>query len=441
MVNAAENATPIGEIYGLPLYANGDAPKHLRSKSQLRDGLRLRVAPGQQPVCYVRVLYHPDEPCALYDPAEAIPPADQSIGAVWAYQVRRTCPKCGMVREHIVHGKQCGHCWRAEQATIAERQKRRCEDCHRVGSKPLPLTSGFRHWPERLCRSCVAKKRRLKEELLRRAIRCAGGCGKRVATKAQVLEWALTNHRAIPAWKRWCPPCEAAHEAEEARLDAEREARRLKAAAEYAERERKAREARRAELAGLREWAVEVLADPATVILDTETTGLDEAARIVEISITTATGEVLLDTLVNPGEPIPAEATDIHGITDDMVAGAPTFGEIAADFRAAATGKRVLIYNVGYDTARIRHELAVHFATQADPAAEAEAWLKDCDATFEDAMEPYSAWYGDWSDWHGNYRWQRLNGGHRALGDCLAVVECLKAMARPSVYEDEEAAS
>lgn len=425
-------AEPIERIAGIPVYRHGTAPEHLRSKSQLRVGLRLRLAPGQRPVCYVIPHWHPDERRALYDPADAIPVADQRIGSVWAWRARRTCPKCGVVREHIVHGKQCGVCWRAEQAKLAERQKRRCEDCHRVGSKPLPLTGGFRHWPERLCRSCIAKKRRLKEELLRKAIRCAGGCGKLVATKAQVLEWALTNRRAIPAWKQWCPPCEAAHEAEETRLDAEREARRLKAAAEYAERERKAREARRAELAGLREWAVEVLADPATVILDTETTGLDDGARIVEISITTATGDVLLDTLVNPGVPIPAEASDIHGITDEMVAAAPPFSEVVAELCEAIKGKRVLIYNLSYDLARIEHEFT--------RLGQAGSWIavRKTWARWEDAMEPYSAWYGDWSDYWGNYRWQRLNGGHRALGDCLAVIDCLKAMARPSVYEDDE---
>jgi len=221
--------------------------------------------------------------------------------------------------------------------------------------------------------------------------------------------------------------------AEEARLDAEREARRVKAAAEYAERERRAREARRAELAGLREWALEVLADPDTVILDTETTGLHDTARIVEISITTATGAVLLDTLVNPGEPIPAEATGIHGITDEIVAGAPPFAEVAAEFCDAIRGKRVIVYNLSYDLARLEHEFAMLGPVIGSWIAVRKTW-----ARWEDAMEPYSAWYGDWNDYWGNYRWQRLDGGHRALGDCLAVIGCLKAMARPSGSSEDD---
>ena len=48
-------------------------------------------------------------------------------------------------------------------------------------------------------------------------------------------------------------------------------------------------------------------------ILDTETTGLYDDAEIVEISIIDENGGVLLDTLVKPLKPIPAEATAIHG--------------------------------------------------------------------------------------------------------------------------------
>lgn len=47
-------------------------------------------------------------------------------------------------------------------------------------------------------------------------------------------------------------------------------------------------------------------------------------------------------------------------------------------------------------------------------------------------MEWYAQWIGDWSDYWGNYRWQPLFGGHRALDDCLAALDYLKAMAANS---------
>lgn len=61
------------------------------------------------------------------------------------------------------------------------------------------------------------------------------------------------------------------------------------------------------------------------VILDTETTGLDTMAEIVEISIIASDGHVLLDTLIRPSNPIPPAATAIHHISDLMVVAAPTF--------------------------------------------------------------------------------------------------------------------
>lgn len=69
------------------------------------------------------------------------------------------------------------------------------------------------------------------------------------------------------------------------------------------------------------------------VFFDLETTGTNITAdRIVEISILKIwpDGTELERTRrVNPGMPIPAEATAVHHITDEDVAGEPSFGQIA----------------------------------------------------------------------------------------------------------------
>ncbi|MDJ0344247.1 hypothetical protein QMK19_28990 [Streptomyces sp. H10-C2] len=44
-------------------------------------------------------------------------------------------------------------------------------------------------------------------------------------------------------------------------------------------------------------------------------------------------------------------------------------------------------------------------------------------------MEAYAILAGEWSDFWGNYTWQRLNGGHRALADCHAVISRLVELA------------
>ncbi|MEO0363760.1 MAG: exonuclease domain-containing protein, partial [Pseudomonadota bacterium] len=71
------------------------------------------------------------------------------------------------------------------------------------------------------------------------------------------------------------------------------------------------------------------LARLAYVVFDTETTGLDpERDEVVQIAGLRVVGGRLrpgesFETLVDPGRPIPPTATEVHGVSDEMVAGAP----------------------------------------------------------------------------------------------------------------------
>jgi len=108
VTQAQTPAAPIGTFAGLPLYRHGTAPAHLRTVTRLA-AIRLQPAPGQRPVCYVVPYYHPDERRALYEPADAAP-IIRSVGDEWAWRTRRTCPKCGKVREQVLNGRVCGRC-------------------------------------------------------------------------------------------------------------------------------------------------------------------------------------------------------------------------------------------------------------------------------------------------------------------------------------------
>jgi len=82
---------------------------------------------------------------------------------------------------------------------------------------------------------------------------------------------------------------------------------------------------------------------------DLETTGIDIANdRIVEIAILKLMpdGEKREKVwLVNPGCPIPQAASDVHGITDDKVASAPSFKQIAADVNSFIDNSDLAGYN------------------------------------------------------------------------------------------------
>lgn len=93
--------------------------------------------------------------------------------------------------------------------------------------------------------------------------------------------------------------------------------------------------------------------------LDLETTAADpEEARIVSVAVVVAGGGAPTETwtsLVNPGVEIPAEATEVHGISNDDVATAgisvgEALAKIAGELRAAMTmGWPVIAHNMRYD--------------------------------------------------------------------------------------------
>ncbi len=85
------------------------------------------------------------------------------------------------------------------------------------------------------------------------------------------------------------------------------------------------------------------------VYLDTETTGLGNFDEIVEVCILDHDGQALVDTLVKPSRPIPADVVRIHGITNEMVRGAPAWPEVWPLVQAALLGRPVGIYNAEFD--------------------------------------------------------------------------------------------
>ncbi len=94
------------------------------------------------------------------------------------------------------------------------------------------------------------------------------------------------------------------------------------------------------------------------IILDTETTGLGQNDEIVEIAIIGINGDIKINTLIRPVGKIPAEVTEIHGITNKDVENAPSFNvvwekQIGNLLRTNLT----CIYNSDFDVRLIRQTL------------------------------------------------------------------------------------
>jgi DNA polymerase III subunit epsilon len=116
-----------------------------------------------------------------------------------------------------------------------------------------------------------------------------------------------------------------------------------------------------------------VVADLPIVAIDTETTGRDPASdRVVEVAcVRWERGEITLrkSWLINPGRPIPKEAFDVHGISDEAVKDAPSFADIVHELLEAVAGAIPLAYNAEFDRKQLTSELSRLAAPATPPPA------------------------------------------------------------------------
>lgn len=161
------------------------------------------------------------------------------------------------------------------------------------------------------------------------------------------------------------------------------------------------------------------------VVLDTEATGLDvRTDRVVAIGAVRMHGpridaRSVLDIRVNPGVPIPDEATRIHRLSDADVAGAPPTPEALARL-AGFLGEAVVVgHNVHFDLALLRHEAARHGVRWHGPRALDVVLLAAALAPrqLDTSLETLAASHGI-----------EIEGRHTALGDALVTARIFAAM-------------
>ncbi|WP_295315057.1 3'-5' exonuclease [Roseobacter sp.] len=102
------------------------------------------------------------------------------------------------------------------------------------------------------------------------------------------------------------------------------------------------------------------LRDLAWVVFDSETTGLDpqkdEVVQLAAVRIINGrivAGEVF-DALVNPGRPIPAASTKVHGVSEEMVRAAPPFPDVCRSFHGFCAEAVIIAHNAPFDVAFLK---------------------------------------------------------------------------------------
>ena len=95
-------------------------------------------------------------------------------------------------------------------------------------------------------------------------------------------------------------------------------------------------------------------------IIDIETTGGSPGKdKITEIAIYVFDGDKIVNefvSLINPERDIPYYITQLTGITNEMVADAPCFFEVAKDIIEITKDTMFVAHNVGFDYGFVKKE-------------------------------------------------------------------------------------
>ena len=161
------------------------------------------------------------------------------------------------------------------------------------------------------------------------------------------------------------------------------------------------------------------------IVIDTETTGLCAGEdEILQISIISESGEKLFDSYFRPLHKSWSAAQAVNNISPDMVADAPSIADKAAEIQRIINSADMIIgYNTPFDA---------DFITAAGLIIPERAEIVDI-------MPIFAEIYGEWSDCHGGYKWQKLTtcaayyhfdwssitmSAHNSLADCFATLHC-----------------
>lgn len=131
------------------------------------------------------------------------------------------------------------------------------------------------------------------------------------------------------------------------------------------------------------------------VVFDTETTGIDpEQDEILQFSAINENGEVLLNTYIKPINHIEwKDAEAINHISMEMVSSCKTMEELLPEIQAIFDNcSEMIAYNFSFDFAFL-YKAGIKFRYGT---------------IISDPMIDFAEIYGEWSNYYGNYKWQKL---------------------------------
>ncbi|MFF1548670.1 3'-5' exonuclease [Streptomyces sp. NPDC058291] len=173
---------------------------------------------------------------------------------------------------------------------------------------------------------------------------------------------------------------------------------------------------------------------------DTETTGVDvETDRIVSAALVVQDAPGARPRvsrwLVNPGVPVPAGATEVHGLTDDHLQRngrwpSPVMFEIAELLaEQAAAGRPLVVMNAPFDLTLLDRELRRHRASSLGVWLDATPLRVLDPRVLDKHLDRYRKGRRTLTDLCAHYD-VTLAEAHDAAADALAALEVVRALGR-----------
>ncbi|RVU25362.1 3'-5' exonuclease [Streptomyces antnestii] len=173
---------------------------------------------------------------------------------------------------------------------------------------------------------------------------------------------------------------------------------------------------------------------------DTETTGVDvESDRIVSAAVVVQDAPGcrprVTRWLVNPGVPVPAGATEVHGLTDEHLQRngrwpAPVMEEIARELgEQAAAGRPLVVMNAPFDLTLLDRELRRHRASSLGRYMESSPLCVLDPRVLDKHLDRYRKGRRTLTDLCAHYE-VVLDGAHDAAADAQASLDVVRAVGR-----------
>ena len=159
--------------------------------------------------------------------------------------------------------------------------------------------------------------------------------------------------------------------------------------------------------------------------LDLETTGLESTGdRVIEAAVVRLDPDGVLrqrSFLINPGHPIPPPSIEVHGITDAMVDGAPSFTAVLPRLTPLIEGAVLIAHNAPFDIGFIDAECSRRGLSSPVPLA-----VVDTLQLARKVFKQPRCGLGSLAERIG----LPLPGAHRALADARAALVLYQTMIR-----------